>query len=100
MIHVGDIFTELNKLEDSSCQVIIADPPYFRVLDHEWDHQWHSEEEYLQWTRDWITQAGQKLRDDGIFYIFGQLGKREHIWLHLCSLAARIWQFHDMIIWD
>jgi len=40
------------------------------------------------------------LCNDGLLYIFGQLGKREHIWLHTCSLLAKEMQFHDMLIWD
>lgn len=35
-----------------------------------------------------------------LMYIFGQLGKREHVWLHLCSDLTKTLQFHDMIIWD
>jgi site-specific DNA-methyltransferase (adenine-specific) len=40
------------------------------------------------------------LRDDGLLYCFGQLGKREHTFLHLMSAATRRWQFHDLITWD
>jgi len=100
MIYQGDILEELKKFEHRTFQAIIADPPYFQVLEHDWDNQWKSEGEYLKWTQHWVHTAGEKLRDDGLFYIFGQLGKREHVWLHVCSLAARTLQFHDMIIWD
>jgi DNA modification methylase len=100
MLYEGDVLTELHNVDDASCQLIVADPPYFQVLDQEWDQQWQSPDDYLTWAQAWIRLAGTKLKDDGIFYIFGQLGKREHTWLHLCSLATKIWQFHDMIIWD
>jgi DNA modification methylase len=101
MIHHGDCQSILETLEPDSFQAIIADPPYFQVLLEEgWDNQWHSEEEYLAWTEEWIKKAGRLLKDDGLFFIFGQLGKREHLWLHVCSMATRIWQFHDMLIWD
>jgi hypothetical protein len=40
------------------------------------------------------------LRDDGLCFIFGQLGKREHTFLHLMSRLAHQHQFHDLIIWD
>ena len=97
----GDCQEILETLEPNSFQAIIADPPYFQVLlDEIWDNQWQTEEDYLTWTEDWITKAGKLLKDDGLFFIFGQLGKREHLWLHLCSMASRIFQFHDMLIWD
>jgi site-specific DNA-methyltransferase (adenine-specific) len=63
-------------------------------------NQLKTEEDYLEWTENWIEKCGKLLKPDGLFFIFGQLGKREHLWLHLCSLAARILQFHDMLIWD
>jgi DNA modification methylase len=100
IIH-GDAIEELTKLPEQSAQLIIADPPYFQVLIGEaWDNQWKSEDEYLQWSISWVRAAAKVLKDDGLFYIFGQLGKREHIWLHFCSMVAKELQFHDLIIWD
>lgn len=96
----GDCQKILETLEPESFQAIIADPPYFQVLLEEWDNQWKTEEDHLDWTEKWIEKSGKLLRDDGLFFIFGQLGKREHLWLHICSLATRILQFHDMLIWD
>ncbi len=49
---------------------------------------------------NWVRAATKVLKDDGLFYIFGQLGKCEHIWLHFCSMVTKELQFHDMIIWD
>lgn len=97
----GDALTELGKLPECSAQLILADSPYFQVLlDEQWDTQWKSEEAYLHWSLDWVRAAARVLKEDGLFYIFGQLGKREHIWLHFCSMVVKELQFHDMIIWD
>jgi len=100
-IYQGDCREKLDMFDANSFQAIIADPPYFQVLlGEDWDNQWETEDDYLHWTEDWIKKAGRTLNDDGLFFIFGQLGKREHLWLHLCSMATRILQFHDMLIWD
>jgi DNA modification methylase len=100
-IHVGDLLEVLPGLEAESFQLIIADPPYFRVLEGQgWDNLWGSPEEYLEWTVEWVRACRRVLRPDGLLYVFGQLGKREHVWLHSCSLLAREMRFHDMIIWD
>ena len=97
----GDVLTGLKDIEDESVQLIIADPPYFQVLlEEDWDNTWENESEYLEWTLEWVKDCRRTLKPNGLFYIFGQLGKREHIWLHFCSEAAKIMQFHDMIIWD
>ena len=100
-IHRGDALDVLPTLQAAQFQSIIADPPYFQVLlDESWDNTWHSADDYLAWTLKWVRECKRVLRPDGLLHIFGQLGKREHVWLHTCSMLAREMQFHDMIIWD
>jgi site-specific DNA-methyltransferase (adenine-specific) len=97
----GDALKVLDTFASNRFQLIIADPPYFRVLlEHDWDNTWKSPEDYLEWTLQWVRACKRVLRDDGLLYIFGQLGKREHVWLHTCSMLAHEMQFHDMLIWD
>jgi DNA modification methylase len=80
---------------------IIADPPYFNVLEDEaWDTQWKTAADYLAWCEAWVAESMRVLRDDGLCFIFGQLGKREHTFLHLMSRLTQQHQFHDLIIWD
>jgi len=100
-IHRGDALELLPTFEAGQFQSIIADPPYFQVLLGEsWDNTWHSADDYLAWTLKWVRECKRVLHPDGLIYVFGQLGKREHVWLHTCSMLAREMQFHDMIIWD
>ena len=97
----GDALAKLQKLPDSVAQVIIADPPYFNVLENEaWDTQWKTAAAYLAWCEKWVGEAMRVLRDDGLCFIFGQLGKREHTFIHLMSRLSQQHQFHDLIIWD
>jgi DNA modification methylase len=97
----GDAVEELKKLPGSIAQSIIADPPYFNVLEDEsWDTQWKTADDYLTWCDGWVAQSMRVLRDDGLAFIFGQLGKREHTFLHLMSRLSQQHQFHDLIIWD
>lgn len=101
VLYLGDCIEILKSHPDNSYQCVIADPPYFQVLtDAEWDNAWRNQEEWLAWSLEWIKECHRVLRKDGIMYIFGQLGKREHVWLHLCSESAKVAQFHDMIVWD
>lgn len=100
IIH-GDAIEIMDSFDENTFQLIIADPPYFQVLlKEEWDNKWHTFEDYLEFTLHWVCSCKRVLRTDGLLYIFGQLGKREHVWLHTCSMLAREMQFHDMIIWD
>ncbi len=97
----GDVLAKITQFPDSIAQVIIADPPYFNVLENEaWDTQWQTAADYLAWCEVWVRESMRVLRDDGLCFIFGQLGKREHTFLHLMSRLAQQHQFHDLIIWD
>lgn len=96
----GDALDLLPALPSGSVQAVIADPPYFNVLEHDWDRQWASVDEYIEWSARWITEAIRCLKDDGLCFVFGQLGKREHAFLHVMSEAARRFTYHDLIIWD
>jgi len=101
MLIQGDALVELQKLPDSAAQAIIADPPYFNVLEDEaWDTQWKTAADYLAWCDAWVAESMRVLRPDGLAFIFGQLGKREHTFLHLMSRLSQQHQFHDLIIWD
>ena len=100
LIH-GDCIKELPSLPSGCSRLVIADPPYFQVLVNEgWDNQWRGMSDYLEWTMKWLSECMRILRRDGLLYCFGQLGKREHVMVHLMSEATKRWQFHDLIIWD
>ncbi|MDD5139640.1 MAG: site-specific DNA-methyltransferase [Verrucomicrobiales bacterium] len=96
----GDALIELQQMASGSVQLVIADPPYFQVLDHAWDQQWPDAEAYLDWSMTWLGEAMRVLCANGLIYCFGQLGKREHTFLHLMAAATHRWQFHDLITWD
>lgn len=96
----ADILIGLEQVDDGSCQLIIADPPYGNVLvDQTWDTD-RDEESYLDWTEGWATAALAKLRPNGLMYVFGQLGQREHRWIKVAALLCRLGAFHDQLIWD
>lgn len=49
MIYQGDCVDIMNKLIQDGIKVgaVIADLPYFQVVEDEWDNQWKSVEDYL-----------------------------------------------------
>lgn len=95
-----DVIEALPRFPTGSVQAIIADPPYFNVLKEDWDTQWSQLSDYLDWCLAWASQCMRILKDDGLFFIFGELGKREHGFIHLMSQLCLRFQFHDLIIWD
>ena len=59
------------KISDESIDLIIADPPYFKVIGEKWDYIWRTEQDYLEWSKQWIDEAVRVLRKGGSFYLFG-----------------------------
>tara|TARA_Y100000385_G_scaffold217661_1_gene226837 strand:- start:468 stop:1382 length:915 start_codon:yes stop_codon:yes gene_type:complete len=68
---LGDCTEELKKLDSNSVDLIIADPPYFKVIGEKWDYQWKTEKEYVEWCLEWISEVFRVLRLGGTFYCFG-----------------------------
>jgi site-specific DNA-methyltransferase (adenine-specific) len=66
-----DCIEVLNKIKKESVDLIIADPPYWKVINESWDYQWKTEQEYIDWSLKWIKGAVQSLRKGGSFYMFG-----------------------------
>ena len=97
----GDCVQVMDALPAETVRLVVADPPYFNVLLGEnWDTSWKTPDDYLGWTARWMKSAMRLLVPGGLLYCFGQVGKREHVMLHLMSQAAIEYSFHDLLIWD
>lgn len=70
-VYNEDVLEGLKKIPDESCQIIIADPPYFRAVKEEWDNQWSNLDEYLAWSDKWINECIRVLKPKGTMYIYG-----------------------------
>lgn len=67
----GDCIEELAKLAEKSVDLVIADPPYWKVIGEKWDYQWRTEKDYVEWSLKWIKEVSRSLRYGGTFYLFG-----------------------------
>lgn len=61
-IYHGDALEVLAILDARSADLIVADPPYFRVVDADWDDQWGAD---AQAFLDWLGTALDQLRRVG-----------------------------------
>jgi DNA modification methylase len=66
-----DCMDFLKSLEDNSVDLIAIDPPYCSVIKDNWDNQWKTEEDYLQWCHEWTTEAFRVLKPNKCFYVWG-----------------------------
>lgn len=68
---LGDCIDEMKKIKDGSIDLVVADPPYWKVIGQKWDYQWRTEKDYIKWSLKWISQVARILRYGGTFYCFG-----------------------------
>lgn len=66
-----DCLDGFQSIEDESVDLVIADPPYFKVVGEKWDYAWRTQEEYIEWCVLWVKEVNRVLRKGGSAYIFG-----------------------------
>jgi DNA modification methylase len=66
-----DCLDFLKKIPDNSIDLVCADPPYFRIIKDDWDNQWKTEQEYLDWCKEWTKECFRVLKPNKCFYIWG-----------------------------
>lgn len=71
MIIQGDCCQELKKFKELSVDLVISDPPYWKVIGEKWDYQWRTEQDYIKWSLEWIKEVARILRYGGTLYLFG-----------------------------
>ncbi len=66
----GDCLAVLPTLPDNSVDLIVTDPPYFRVKKDAWDRQWNTPKLFLEWLDRVFAQFYRVLRPNGSLYVF------------------------------
>ncbi len=65
----GDSLQWLPTLADESADLVFADPPY-NLKKAEWD-VFESQQDYVNWSSQWIKEAARILKPSGSLYIMG-----------------------------
>ena len=66
-----DCIEYLKSLDDRAVDLILTDPPYFRVVKDQWDNQWFTSDEYYAWCEQWIAELGRVVKWSASFWLFG-----------------------------
>ena len=71
IVYQEDCIEGMKKLPKESVDLIVADPPYYKTINEEWDKQWKTEEEFIEWCRSWFKECVRVLKPTGSFYCYG-----------------------------
>ena len=69
ILFLGDCTQWLKSLPSDSVNLIFADPPY-NIGKASWD-SFESQEEYVKWSMQWISESSRILKRNGSLYICG-----------------------------
>jgi DNA modification methylase len=68
-IYTADSIELLNTWEPGCVDLVFADPPFNIGYVYDKYHDDKPNEEYVQWSRDWMAACCRVLKDDGSFYV-------------------------------
>lgn len=66
----ADCLQYLATLPDNTIDLIVTDPPYFKVKPNGWDNQWNGDADYLRWLDMCLAQFWRVLKPAGSLYLF------------------------------
>ncbi|MEQ4451654.1 DNA-methyltransferase [Kosakonia sp. YIM B13605] len=91
----ADCLHYIATLPDNSIDLIVTDPPYFKVKPNGWDNQWKGDEDYLKWLDGCLAQFWRVLKPSGSIYLFCSHRLAADIELMMCRRFSVL----NHIIW-
>jgi site-specific DNA-methyltransferase (adenine-specific) len=91
-----DILDGIDKIDDNSVDLVVADPPYGLGKDYGNDSDKINPDDYQKWSESWIDLVLPKLKSSGSLYIFLTWRFSPEVF---CSLKRRMIMLNE-IIWD
>ena len=96
-IYNEDCVSYMKKLPDECVDLISADPPYYKTYG-EFDFVYKNEEEYLEWTKEWVSESFRILKDSGGFYCWGSDKMIDKVSAFVLNKFE--WEKRNLIVWN
>jgi len=93
----GEAVETLKKIPDKSVRLVATDPPYNLNKDYGNNQDKLAFEEYLSFSRQWLTEAKRFLTDDGTIYVF--MGMRYISYIYMILEQELGMTFQSWITW-
>ena len=101
---INDDFLKVD-IPERSIDLIVTSPPYNVGILYNSHNDTISYEEYLKWSKRWLTKAFQLMKEDGRLCLNIPLDKnkggQQSVYADITTIAKRIgWKYHSTIIWN
>lgn len=96
-IYNADCMEVLERLPTSSVDLVIADPPYYRMRG-DFDFVFQSEQEYLDWCYLWARECCRILKPTGAFYCWGSSLMIDKLSVNVLDRLP--WVKRNLIVWN
>lgn len=96
-LYNGDCIETMDSLIQQGIKVdaIIADIPYFQIVNNKWDNQWRDINDYLGWCNSCFNKCYDLLKDNGSILLFtGRQYNRK-----ICNELDKFFEEKRIIIW-
>lgn len=93
----GDAIETLRRLPSRCVDLVILDPPYWKVVGEEWDYKWRTEDDYRQWCRQWFAEIARVCKRSASLYLFGYVRNLVYLFHDIVGLG---FEFRQEIIVD
>lgn len=68
--HLGDCLEIMSQFPNNSINHIICDIPFFQIVKNNWDNQWKTEQDYINWCKQLIIQYKRIIKENGNIFLF------------------------------
>lgn len=96
-IRCGNALDLFKSLDNESIDLIIADPPYNLGKDYGNNHDLKGFDQYIEFTRNWLSEANRVLKPNGSIYVF--MGVRFISYLYDIMDRELKLYFNSWIVW-
>jgi len=93
----GDSVEKLKEIPDRCIDLVILDPPYWKVIGEKWDYQWRTEDDYKNWCIQWLREIARIIKLSGSMYLFGYIRNLMYLYKDIVELG---FLFRQQIIID
>ena len=94
-VHCMDCLEFMKTLPDKCIDLICVDPPYFWVVKNDWDNQWETKQDFINWIELFTIEWKRILKDNWSLYIFWD----DKIIAYIQVMMDKYFKLENNIVW-